>query len=221
MEENEYQPITKDLVIQLIKHNHDLQMMLQDQNNKMYELAKDGKNITNTNTTNNHTHFNLNVFLNETCKDAINLMDFVNSLQVKLKDLENTSKLGYAEGISNIFINGLNELEVHKRPIHCSDLKREILYIKDEDLWEKEDEDKTKLTKAIKIIGSKNMNQISEWQKENPEYNNPESKQSDRYMKMICNAMSGSTKEEQNNNIQKVIRNVAKEVVIDKNKEST
>ena len=211
-----FQPITKELVIQLLKQNSNLQLLLQEQSNKMYELAKEGKNIMNT--TNNNTHFNLNVFLNEKCKDAINLMDFVNSLQVKMKDLENTAKMGYAEGISNILINRLNELEVHKRPIHCSDLKREILYIKDEDLWEKEDEDRTKLTKAIRIIGSKNMSQISEWQKVNPEYNNPESKESDRYMKMICNVMSGSTKEEQKNNIQKVIRNIAKEVVIDKNK---
>lgn len=215
---SENQILTKDFIVQLLNQNQELQQMLQDQTNKMYELAKEGKNITNT--TNQNNHFCLNVFLNETCKDAINLMDFVDSLQVKLKDLENTAKLGYAEGISNIFINGLNDLEVHKRPIHCSDFKREILYIKDQDLWEKEDADKSKLTKAIKIVGSKHMNQISEWQKVNPDYCNPDSKESDRYMKMICNAMSGSTKEEQNANIQKVIRNVAKEVVIDKAKES-
>ena len=215
---SESQILTKEFIVQLLNQNQELHQMLQDQTNKMYELAKEGKNITNT--TNQNNHFCLNVFLNETCKDAINLMDFVDSLQVKLKDLENTAKLGYAEGISNIFINGLNDLEVHKRPIHCSDSKREILYIKDQDLWEKEDEDKSKLTKAIKIIGSKHMNQISEWQKVNPDYCNPESKESDRYMKMICNAMSGSTKEEQTANIQKVIRNVAKEVVIDKVKES-
>jgi hypothetical protein len=214
---SEFQPLTKEVVIQLLKQNQELQILLHDQSTKMYELAKEGKNITNTT---NNTHFNLNVFLNEKCKDAINLMDFVDSLQVKLKDLEQTAHLGYAEGISHIFINGLNKLEFHKRPIHCSDLKREVLYIKDDDLWEKDDDNKTKITQAIKIIGSKNMSQIGEWQKANPEYNNPDSKQSDKYMKMICNSMSGSTKEEQQMNIQKVIRNVAKEVVIDKLKES-
>ena len=208
------EPITKELVMQLIKQNQTLQEMLHEQHNKMYELAKEGKYVTNNNTTNNN--FNLNVFLNEKCKDAINLMDFVHSLKVKLKDLENTARVGYAEGISQIFIDGLSELDVHKRPIHCSDSKREILYIKDQDLWEKEDDDKSKLTKAIKIIGNKNIQQISEWKKANPEYNDPESKQNDRYMKMICNAMSGSSKEESDKNYEKIIRNIAKEVVIDK-----
>ena len=213
----EDQPITKELVMQLVKQNQNLQELLHDQHNKMFELAKEGKYITN-NTTNNH--FNLNVFLNEKCKDALNLTDFVDTLKVKLKDLENTARLGYAEGVTQIFINGLSELNVHKRPIHCSDSKREVLYIKDQDTWEKEDEERTKLSKAIKTIGNKNIRQISEWQKANPEYNNPESKQNDRYMKMICNVMSGSTVEEQQSNLQKVIKNVTKEVIIDKNMES-
>jgi|GEM_PF-591125 len=209
--------ITTELVMQLIKQNQELQNLLLEQNNKMFELAKEGKSITNNNTTNNNNnHFNLNVFLNEQCKDAINLMDFVDSLKVKLKDLENTARLGYVEGISQIFINGLSDLNVHKRPIHCSDFKREVLYIKDQDAWEREDEDKTKLTNAIKIIGSKNMKQISEWQKVYPEYNNPDSKQNDKYMKMICNVMSGSSKEESDKNYEKIIRNIAKETVIDK-----
>jgi len=209
--------ITTEVVMQLIKQNQELQNLLIEQNNKMYELAKEGKTINNNTTNNNNNNnFNLNVFLNEKCKDAINLMDFVDSLAVKLKDLENTARLGYVEGISQIFITGLSELNVHKRPIHCSDFKREILYIKDHDSWEKEDEDKTKLTKAIKIIGSKNMKQITEWQKANPLYNDPESKQNDKYMKMICNAMSGSSKEESDKNYEKIIKNIAKETIIDK-----
>jgi hypothetical protein len=209
--------ITTEVVMQLIKQNQELQNLLIDQNNKMYELAKEGKTINNNNTTtNNNNNFNLNVFLNEKCKDAINLMDFVDSLAVKLKDLENTARLGYVEGISQIFITGLSELNVHKRPIHCSDFKREILYIKDQDSWEKEDEDKTKLTNAIKIIGSKNIKQITEWQKANPLYNDPDSKQNDKYMKMICNAMSGSSKEESDKNYEKIIKNIAKETIINK-----
>lgn len=208
--------LTTEVVMQLIKQNQDLQNLLIEQNNKMYELAKEGKTITNNTTNNNNNNFNLNVFLNEKCKDALNLMDFVDSLTVKLKDLENTARLGYVEGISQIFITGLSELNVHKRPIHCSDFKREILYIKDQDSWEKEDEDKTKLTNAIKIIGSKNMKQITEWQKVNPHYNDPESKQNDNYMKMICNVMSGSSKEEADKNYEKIIKNIAKETIIDK-----
>jgi hypothetical protein len=230
-QENFEQPITTDLVMKLIQQNQNLQdklydvlqdqqNMLQDQQNKIYELAKDSKSITNNttnNTTNNNTQFNLNVFLNEKCKDALNLTDFVDSLNVKLKDLEYTAKTSYAEGISQIFINGLTTLNVHERPIHCSDSKREVLYIKEQNLWKKEDVDKTKLTKAIKTIGNKNMKQISEWQKAYPEYNDPTSKQNDKYMKMICNAMSGSTKEESEKNYEKIIRNIAKEVLIDKN----
>jgi len=214
---NKDQPITKELVLQLIQQNQKLQEMLHDQHNKMFEIAKEGKSITNNNTTNNNNNqFNLNVFLNEQCKDALNLMDFVDSLNVQLKDLEYTASKGYAEGISNIFINALSDLNVHKRPIHCSDSKREVLYIKEDGKWQKEDEDKSKITKAIKIIGNKNMKQISEWQKAYPEYKDPTSKQNDKYMKMLCNAMSGSTKEESEKNYDKIIRNIAKEVVIDK-----
>lgn len=212
------QPITKELVLQLIQQNQKLQEMLHDQHNKMYEIAKEGKSITNNNTTNNNNQFNLNVFLNEQCKDALNLMDFVDSLNVQLKDLEYTASNGYAEGISNIFINGLSNLNVHKRPIHCSDSKREVLYIKENGEWQKEDEEKSKITRAIKIVGNKNMKQISEWQKAYPEYKDPSSKQNDKYMKMLCNAMSGSTNEEVEKNYDKIIRNIAKEVVIDKSK---
>jgi hypothetical protein len=140
----------------------------------------------------------------------------VDGLEVRLKDLEDTAQLGYSEGVSKIFINGLNELEVNKRPIHCSDAKRETLYIKDNNEWKKEDDNKTELTKAIKTIGKKNMMQIFEWQKKHPEYNDPDSKENDKYQKMILNAMSGSTTEEQENNMKKIIKNVSKNVVIDK-----
>lgn len=213
------QKITTTLVMELIKQNKSLQEMLCEQHNKMVEIVKDNKSIMTTNNTNNTTnnnHFNLNLFLNETCKDAINMTDFIDSLNVKLKDLEYTAKTSYAEGISKIFINGLISLNVPDRPIHCSDFKRDIIYIKDDNIWEKDDEHKTKLTKAIKLVGHKNMKQISEWQKVYPEYNDPESKQNDNYMKMLCNAMSGSTKEEAEKNYEKIIKNIVKEVVIDK-----
>lgn len=214
------QKITTTLVMELIKQNKSLQEMLCEQHNKMVEIVKDNKSImtttNNTNNTTNNNHFNLNLFLNETCKDAINMTDFIDSLNVKLKDLEYTAKTSYAEGISKIFINGLISLNVPDRPIHCSDFKRDIIYIKDDNIWEKDDEHKTKLTKAIKLVGHKNMKQISEWQKVYPEYNDPESKQNDNYMKMLCNAMSGSTKEEAEKNYEKIIKNIVKEVVIDK-----
>jgi hypothetical protein len=145
------------------------------------------------------------------------LVDFVNSLQVQLKDLEETARLGYSEGVSNIFINGLNKLDVTMRPIHCSDAKRETLYIKDQDEWKKEDSSKTHITSAIKTVGKKNIQQIFEWQKKYPDYNDPDSKNNDKYLKMLCNAMCGSSDEEQSKNMDKIVKNIAKEVIIDKN----
>ena len=208
-----------EIVIKLINQNKELQQMLLDQNNKFFEMAKDAKNTTNNTVNNNNTtnnNFNLNVFLNETCKDALNLSDFVSSLQVKLKDLEETAKIGYTNGVSRIFINGLNELEVNMRPIHCSDAKRETLYIKNNDEWTKEDAEKTNITKAIKKVSNKNIQQVFEWQKKYPEYKDPESKQNDKYLEMLSGAMGGSTDDEQSKNLDKIIRNITREVIIDK-----
>ena len=212
--------ITSDMVLKLITQNTDLQKMMHEQNTKMCELMEkasvmksNSKNVTNIVTQNN---FNLNVYLNEECKDALNLVEFVEGLKVSLSDLEETAKIGYTEGVSRIFINGLNELEVNKRPIHCSDGKREVLYIKESDEWSKEDEKKSHLTKAIKKVSNKNIKQIYEWQKKYPNYKDPESKESDRYMEMIYNTMSGSTTEEQESNMNKIIKNITKKTIIDK-----
>ena len=212
--------INKDMEFKtfLIEQNKQLMnhIMEQSEINKNQQIVNNNNNTTNHNNTTNNNTFCINVFLNDKCKDAINMDDFVDSLQLKLKDLEETARLGYSDGISRIFINGLNELDLYKRPIHCSDLKRETIYIKDHDIWEKDDTNKTKLTTAIRSIGRKNMKQIFEWQKLNPEYNDSSSKQNDRYHKMICNVMNGSTKEEQDTNLNKIIRNITKEIVIDK-----
>ena len=219
----------KEIIKLLIKENSEFKNMLLDvvqkvqlnnntnnNNTNSHNTTNNNNNINNINNTTNN-NFNLQIYLNETCKDAINLVDFVDSLQVQLKDLEETARLGYSEGVSKIFINGLNELEVNKRPIHCSDAKRETLYIKDENEWTKEDSNKTHLMKAIKKVGRKNIQQIFEWQKKYPEFNDPKSKQNDKYLKMICNTMSGSTEEEQEKNINKIIKNITKEVIINKN----
>ena len=208
------EPITKELVMQLIKQNQNLQDMLHEQHNKMFELAKEGKYITN-NTTNNKT-FNLQVYLNETCKDAINLTDFVDSIKVQIKDLEKVGEKGYAEGISEIFINNLQQLKTHSRPIHCSDSKRETLYIKDENQWSKDDEQKSTLTKAIKHVANENIRQIGEWKKEHPNCTDSDSKKNTLYLNIVSNAMSGVTCEEQAKNYEKIISNIAKEVVIEK-----
>ena len=203
-----------EIIKMLIKDNSEMKTMMME----VFKTIQPNNNTTNNNShnTTNNNHFNLQIYLNETCKDAVNLTDFVESLQVKLKDLEETARLGYSEGVSRIFINGLNELDVCKRPIHCSDAKRETLYIKEQNEWTK-DADKVRLTNAIKTVGKKNIQQIFEWQKKYPEYNDPASRQNDKYLKMLCNAMNGSTDDEQEKNMEKIIRNITKEVIIDKN----
>jgi hypothetical protein len=205
----------KEIIKLLIKDNSELKAIMMEVVKSIQPNNTNQSHNNNSLNTTNNNHFNLQIYLNETCKDAVNLTDFVDSLQVKLKDLEETAKIGYSKGVSKIFINGLNELDVNKRPIHCSDAKRETLYIKDKNEWTK-DADKSMLTKAIKRVGRKNIQQISEWQKKYPEYNDPTSKQNDKYLKMLCSAMNGSTDDEQDKNMEKIIRTITREVVIEK-----
>jgi hypothetical protein len=203
----------KELIQYLMKENSEFKQLIIEQNKQMIELAKNSGN-NNNNTTNNN--FNLNFFLNETCKNAMNIMDFVNQLNVNTNDLEETGRIGFAAGISKIFINGLKDIDIPDRPIHCSDFKREILYIKDQDQWNKESDDKVVLTKAIKHIAHKNMKQITEWTKQHPDYNDSTSKQNDRYLNIVKESMSGSSQEETNKNYNKIIKNIVKETVINK-----
>jgi hypothetical protein len=204
------------LVQYLMKENAEFKQLMLDQNKQMVELAKKSAGHHNTNTNNSNNSFNLNFFLNETCKNAMNIMDFVNQLQVGIKDLEETGRLGFAEGISKIFINGLKDIDVSDRPVHCSDSKREVLYIKNNDQWNKESDNKVILTNAIKHVAHKNMKTINEWTKEHPDFNDADSKQNDRYLKIVSESMSGSSSEETNKNYNKIIKNIAKETIISK-----
>ena len=199
----------KELMMELIKNNTEVQKM-------MMEVIKTGTHNTNCNNTINNKTFNLNLYLNETCKDAMNISDFVSSIKLNLEDLENTGRKGYVEGISNIFLKNLNNIEHHMRPIHCSDQKREILYIKDNNKWEKECDDKPILTKAIKNVANENIKQISSWRDKNPDCTKSHSRKNDLYLKIVSNSMNGLTEEEGKKNISKIISNVVKEVVIDK-----
>ena len=202
----------KEMFMELLKGNKEMCELMIEQNKQTLTIAKKGTNINNNNCHNTNNKFNLQFFLNEQCKDALNIMDFVNDLQVKLTDLENVGRLGYSEGISKIFINGLKQLDVFKRPIHCSDLKREVLYIKDEDVWEKENEENKKIKNAISHISHKNIKQITKWTEEKPNYKNSDSKENDEYLQIIKESMSSS----EIANIDKVIHNIAREVVIEK-----
>ena len=200
-------------------NDDELIVMLVKQNKELLELVKNGTtNYSHNTTTNSHNKsFNLQFFLNETCKNAMNITDFVNNIKLELSDLENTGRIGYVEGISNIVIKNLNKLEQHMRPLHCSDQKREVLYIKDNNKWTKEAEEKPILTKAIKIVANENIKQISKWKDNYPDCTKSDSKKNNLYLKIVSNSMNGLTKEESENNINKIITNVAKKVVIEKN----
>jgi len=202
----------KELVLQVINENKQLHKIILEM------IPKIGNNSTvnNTNMNSHNKTFNLNVFLNETCKDAMNIMDFANSLKIKLSDLENVGKLGYVDGITNIIAKNLKELDITKRPVHCSDIKREILYVKDQDKWEKENDDKERLKLAIKHIAHKNIQMIPEWKKENPDYKRDEGRVNDQYLKIVMESMGGSDKQEDNVYQNKIISKLAKHVIITK-----
>ena len=190
--------------------------------NLIMELIKKDtiiSNITNSNINSNNTNnsFNLQVFLNDKCKDAMNMSEFVDTIKIQLSDLENFAHVDYADGISKILLKNFNNLETCLRPIHCSDLKRETLYIKENNCWTKEPDDKPSLKKAIKQVAFKNIRQINEWVKENPGCQDPRTKQNVKYNKIVMNSMSGGTIEEQKDNIEKIVKNVTKAVAIEKN----
>jgi hypothetical protein len=195
----------KNLILTLIQQNNELQK-------QMIELSK---NIGNNNNNITNNKFNLKFFLNETCKDAMNITDFVSSIKLQLTDLENVGKNGYVNGISSIIVKNLNSLEINKRPVHCCDLKREIMYVKDENKWEKEKE-KEKLSKAINKVSYKNVLQIPEWQKEHPGCEYSHNKENDKYLHIVHESMGASTEEDKKENINKIITKIAKEVVIEK-----
>jgi len=217
-DEEEKISIDKDDIIKfLMKENTEFKDLLVEQNKMVMKMCeKSSSSITNSNINSHNKTFNLNVFLNEHCKDAMNITDFVDSLKLQLSDLENVGRLGFVEGISNIILRNLKALDVHKRPVHCSDSKREVMYIKDQDKWEKENDDKNKLRKAIKKIANKNTRLIPEFKEKYPDCVKSSSPYSDQYNKLIIEAMGGSGNEDFDNE-NKIIKKIAKEVVIDKN----
>ena len=209
--------ITTELVLELIKDNKEMKQIILEQHNTINNLVKNGTNqITNCNNNNNNKTFNLQFFLNETCKDAMNMMDFVESIKLQLSDLEKVGELGYAQGISNIITTNLKALDVTQRPVHCMDKKRETIYVKDEDKWEKEDEKNTKLKKMIRHVENKNIKLLPSFREKYPEYKNSSSKMSDKYDKIVLEAMGGNNKNDEIDKEEKIIHNISKCVVIDK-----
>ena len=202
-------------MIMLIQQNTELQ-------SKMMEICKSGglggtsnshnTNTNSLNTTNNNQQYSMNFFLNEQCKDAMNMKDFVNSIQLNITDMENVGRLGYVEGMSNILIDNLQKTDVYKRPVHCSDIKRETLYVKDDNKWECEGPDHSKMVNAVLAVEHKNVALVGEWAKANPKCMNSNTLENERYFKLSKAVTDG----EKDGNIAKVIRRIAKKVVIDK-----
>ena len=227
---------SQDIVIELLKQNQDFKQLIVDQNNKLehqnklfveqnqemqkqiLEVCKNGiiNNSNNTTINSNNKTFNLQVFLNEDCKDAMNITDFVNSIQLQLSDLESVGKLGYVEGISNIIIKNLKALDVTKRPVHCTDPKRETIYIKDGDVWEKDEDDNKKLRKMIRSVAFRNCKNTRLFKEKYPDCIQYDSKYSDMYNKIIVEVMGGGPKSNDIENQNKIMRKIAKEMTIDK-----
>ena len=230
----------KELVVKLMNENNEIKNMMVQENTKLqkqnYELQKQNQdilkqsgelqkqvldvckniqpNITNTHTNSHNKTFNLQFFLNEQCKDAMNISDFIKSVSLSIQDLERVGTLGYVEGISSIIIKELRNLDIHKRPMHCSDTKRETLYIKDEDKWEKEDHENKKIKNVIKSVEHKNIKMINEWTKEHSSYKASDDKDNDKYLNIVLEAAGGIGDYEEKGN--KIIKKIAKEVAIDK-----
>jgi len=197
----------KDLIMLLIKENSELKTM-------MMEVIKNGTN-NNINTNSHNKTFNLNVFLNETCKNAMNITEFADSVKLQLSDLENMGNVGFVNGISDIIIKNLKQLDVTERPVHCTDVKRDVVYVKDENKWEKENEGNDKLRKMVKTVAHKNTKMLRNFKEKYPDCGKSESKQSEQYNKLVVEAMGGKG----DNDLEKedkIIKKITREVVIDK-----
>ena len=210
--------IDTTIILQLLKQNDEFKSLIIEQNktifeqnNKLLDICKNGTHNTNS----HNKTFNLQVFLNETCKDAMNIMEFVDSIKLQLSDFERVGEVGFVNGISDIIIKNLKQLDITERPIHCTDKKREIMYVKDENKWEKEDDTNKKVRRAIKYIANKNINLMDAYKALHPDCQKSHSVYSDSYNKFVIEALGGSGNEDCDNE-DKIISRLSKVVAIEK-----
>ena len=205
------------VVLELLKQNQEFKDLLIEQNKQMLILAQKAGNNNNNNNTNCNNKFNLNFFLNETCKDAITFSDFVNSIEVTMDEFIQTGNMGFVNGISQVMMDRIKDMDLHTRPLHCTDLKRETVYIKNEEKWDKEDGDNSHLRKAVKCVAKKNYNQLHQWyNNKKPEVETLGTEECEDYFKFYKSALGGYDKEEDKKFEDKIIKNVLKEVLLDK-----
>jgi hypothetical protein len=207
------------VILELLKQNQEFKDLLIEQNKHIILLSQNAGNNNNINCNNNSNNkFNLNVFLNEKCKDAISLKDFVNSMNISLEDYIQTGEIGYVEGISKTIVKCINDMEVYDRPLHCTDLKRETIYIKDGEKWEK-DEDKSELRKAVKRVAHKNHKMTSLWMEKTPDVNTMGTENYEKFFKYMQSSLGGCGEQETKSFEDKIMKNIMKEVTIDKHME--
>ena len=209
--------LLSNTILMLVKENQDFKQLIIDQNNKMMEMADKIGSNNNSNNVNSNNKFNLNVFLNEHCKDAMTLKDFVKNIEISMEEFINTGEIGFIEGLSQVMINRINDMDLYERPIHCTDLKRETVYVKDSDKWAKEDENKTHIRKAIRIVADKNKNLVHSWIEENPNYEILDTPECNKFFEYTKASLGGYGKEEDLKFENKIINNILKETIIDKN----
>jgi len=208
-----------EIITDLLKQNKEL-------HEQIIEMSKEPKIVNNNTITNNHitnsnnnttnNQFNLNMFLNEECKNAVNIMDFVRSLNLTVEDIEETGRLGYVGGMTRIFVNALKDMDVKMRPIHCTDIKRETVYVKDQDTWEKDNAEKNKLKRALKQVAHKNLQLLPEWQEQNPDYRILDTPENQQFMQISLSSLGAYSEEDSQKQEDKILKNVLKEVVLDK-----
>jgi hypothetical protein len=220
--------IQTNLILELVKQNQEFKDLLiqqstqmMEQNKTMIEVAKNSQinntiNNTISNSNNNNKTFNLQFFLNETCKDAMNMKDFIKSLELSLPELEKMGEVGFAEGMSRVFVNRLNNLDITKRPIHCSDVKREIIHIKDDNKWERDNANLDRLRKIIKQLTHKNILKVDDWKKANPGCTEYNSRKNDQYLRINMEAIGPVDETDEKRDFGKIIRRVAEHTAIDK-----
>jgi hypothetical protein len=209
--------VQTSIILELVRQNQEFKQLLIEQNKTIIEVAKNSQVNNNTiNSNSNNKTFNLQFFLNETCKDAMNMKDFIKSLELSMPELEKMGELGFAEGMSRVFVNRLNSLDITKRPIHCSDVKREIIHIKDDNKWERDNANLDRLRKIIKQITHKNILKVDDWKKANPGCTEYNSRKYDHYLKLTMEAIGPVDEADEKRDFGKIIRRVAENTAIDK-----
>ena len=208
-----------DMVMSILKQNEEFKSLIVEQNARIIELMNTKNTVThiinnNDNKTINN-QFNLNLFLNETCRDAMNINEFIENIEIQMKELENVANNGYVTGITDIILSRLKQLDISKRPVHCTDLKRETLYIKDKNEWNRDTEENSKIKNMITKVANKNYRKIPKWREQHPECQEPENEKYDYCIKMMRNSL-GEIGDEQIKLDDKIIKNIAKLVIVDK-----